>query len=495
MPRTFGTVVLWLSLLLLQAHSPSFAWSLDDESSSWTESNASDSCSAIDDCNNCSSTYTCHWCSFDNACHARGSIYGCAWGETCSVTPPKENSTCAAQATCSDCASLSRLCHWCDHDNACHSIGSPYGCTVGVDCYSNDRCRRKQPEPIHEWVVDEIPVLPLLVILGTGALVCLILTCCFFVPKRTEGPETVLPEGETHYLLLPDEEEDPDVDVSALTEPAPESNVEPTTQESDDPQQPPDPPAKPSPPPEETAPPAPLEMDTNPDGPGNMDDMGPTTPLLSDDTDLTQSMPLTLPSSSMRRPRTSRRPSCLSLLAYFGLVGLTASMVAAALFYYPKFPEYNVCNDAVAWKKIIQNIAAFKLDASFEILNSVINPNHLTVQLVEASGSFAYNDIPIGTYEIPPVTVEGMAITDVMLLSKVTPDRSVAFELVQAYYKGGLVLTADFNATFQVPSLFGLKYHFYEKGIEIYVNELGPRDLCHCPYWDGGSHDIEPLWL
>lgn len=108
----------------------------------------SKSCSQLSTCQNCTNTYTCHWCEKSQSCHARGSIHGCAWGNKCKDPnpPKKKNNTCAAQTTCSDCAKHSHFCHWCEHDNACHSVGSRFGCAIGVDCYSNDRCRRTEPE-------------------------------------------------------------------------------------------------------------------------------------------------------------------------------------------------------------------------------------------------------------------------------------------------------------------------------------------------------------
>eukprot|EP00429_Kryptoperidinium_foliaceum_P012576 CAMPEP_0176030520 /NCGR_PEP_ID=MMETSP0120_2-20121206/15016_1 /TAXON_ID=160619 /ORGANISM="Kryptoperidinium foliaceum, Strain CCMP 1326" /LENGTH=377 /DNA_ID=CAMNT_0017363765 /DNA_START=399 /DNA_END=1528 /DNA_ORIENTATION=- len=164
----------------------------------------------------------------------------------------------------------------------------------------------------------------------------------------------------------------------------------------------------------------------------------------------------------------------LCLLTVFGLVFV-------ALFFYPKPPVYNVCNDSVAWKKIIEEMVALKLGASFEILVSVSNPNHLTVVMDKASGSFSFDGQPVGTYELPDATAEGMAITDMMLISKVTPDKKQALQLAEAYYKGDLVLKADFKARFRVPALFDVTYNLHLKDIDVYVNELGPRDLCHCP--------------
>ena len=175
-----------------------------------------------------------------------------------------------------------------------------------------------------------------------------------------------------------------------------------------------------------------------------------------------------------------RMCSCMYYLSILFVV----SLVFGIFTFFPKPPVYNVCNDAVAWTQIFESLVLMKLDASFEILVSVSNPNHVTVVLDKATGSFAYEGKSIGTYEMPSATAEGMAITDMMLIAKVTPDRYQAVQLAHAYFSGNLVLTADFNAKVRAPALFDLSYEVHMKDIDVYVNELGPRDLCHCPSWD-----------
>ena len=71
---------------------------------------------------------------------------------------------CQTYSNCHDCttatalntSSSSRLpshhssssCHWCAHDNACHAVGSVYGCVSGVHCMAHPSCQRPVPEPL-----------------------------------------------------------------------------------------------------------------------------------------------------------------------------------------------------------------------------------------------------------------------------------------------------------------------------------------------------------
>lgn len=50
---------------------------------------------------------------------------------------PASADACASYQDCLSCSNASMTCHWCSKDNACHTIGSPYGCLTGVNCYSN----------------------------------------------------------------------------------------------------------------------------------------------------------------------------------------------------------------------------------------------------------------------------------------------------------------------------------------------------------------------
>lgn len=139
------------------------------------------SCAAHKNCFECSTASSlCHWCAHDNQCHAKGSVHGCLEGVDCTNHtkpdhPKSKNETkCASHMNCTECSLSSYTCHWCAHDNACHAVGSYYGCVSGVNCYSNDRCRRKEPAPIEGIVFEEMGFLPIVLILFLGG-ICF---CC-----------------------------------------------------------------------------------------------------------------------------------------------------------------------------------------------------------------------------------------------------------------------------------------------------------------------------
>jgi hypothetical protein len=176
-------------------------------------------------------------------------------------------------------------------------------------------------------------------------------------------------------------------------------------------------------------------------------------------------------------------------LCHWLTILLLVSLVGTSIYFYPKRPVYNVCNDSVAWKKIIENIASLKLDASFEILVSLSNPNRFDVAVDKASGGFTFEGKRVGTFIIPPLTAASMAITDLMLIAHVTPDKYQALQLAEAFYKGKLILIADFEATLRVPALRNLTKQVSVDSIMVNVTAVTDRSLCACSTWDEKPSD------
>jgi hypothetical protein len=404
--------------------------SANNVSSSYT------SCAAVDSCKDCSNAYTCHWCEVDQGCHAKGSYHGCAFGSSCEdkkPNPPKENSTCAAHATCSECSLSSHLCHWCEYDNACHAVASKYGCSSGVDCYSNDRCRRTQPEPLMDGLVmTRMSAGKLVIVLMFGATLILCASCCFCLVGGVKGAYddlattitmaastppsfvggTLMGPSEPFYTnldTLPEEQEDEEAEegngnavtgkeqVSDDRGQADRGNV-PDEQEGDDPT-----PASSSRMQQHRQ--QQQQQQQQPSHPHDFDHEL-TSPLLQSYHG----------DHSFQEPTHARRLYRACAACYCVTVFVIVTLCMFTIYFFPKKPVYNVCSDAVAWRKIIANIAALKLDVGFEILLSLENPNHLHAALDKGSGNFAYNGKHVGTFEIPPIMAGAEAITDIMLI-------------------------------------------------------------------------------
>jgi len=155
----------------------------------------------------------------------------------------------------------------------------------------------------------------------------------------------------------------------------------------------------------------------------------------------------------------------------------------AAVRYYPKIPEYNICNDSMAWKSLIDSLTRMSVTADFEILASISNPNHFDVALDMGRGSFTHHGVFVGTYDIPPVVVKAMSVTDMMIIAHLQPDKWDALSLTTEYYRGKLVLDVDAQANIRIPAFADYTYEADLKDIVVHVNELSDRHLCACPDW------------
>jgi len=360
-------------------------------------------------------------------------------------------------------------------------VGSVYGCMTGVDCYSNDRCLRQQPEYVDGYFYEDIGMLPILLIFATGILCCCFASlafCCVagvkgayvnLVDAAVSTAQTREPDAQTqqsflseHLVQAIEQQEQPNVELVRteavnIIEETDIDDTEPVAEQA-------------------------ALLATNPSQEGYS--------LIVD-----RSSRITITSMVSPRPSAyavshSRRSGmgrmyCLYNLCRFCYV-ITLIGIGFFLFgsirYYPKIPLYNVCNDAVAWKSIVDSMTNFKVEANFEILVSVLNNNNLDLAVDKGQGSFKHNGEFVGTFEIPPTVADSMAITDILVVATFTPEKWEALSLSKEYYAGTLSFDLDAEATFRVPALLDFTYNAAFENIHVMVNDpkLDDKHLCKC---------------
>jgi hypothetical protein len=342
------------------------------------DSNKEDrTCKHYANCSTCSDASWCHWCGKD--CHVIGSVHGCFTAASCDK-PEKKNETdpsgCGLHDSCGECSISSHLCHWCAHDNACHSVGSYYGCVNGVDCYSNDICKRKEPEAITDTVFTMIGPLPLLVLVTLSALLVCCASTCFCVASGVKGAYDDLAgihadaRGPSEPLLQPQQQQsripiaetpEPVTTTAAADADAEQVGGEENTNTADDSAQ----------------------MVRSEEGNNATeyvsfaDDSGEGT--TGEDAPLLVVPPQQ--QQTRRRPFHMQRLYNACTVCYIVTVAVIVGSLYGTVHYFPSKPVYNICNDNVAWKSLIDSMASMKVSADFEILASVNNPNYFDVEL------------------------------------------------------------------------------------------------------------------
>ena len=461
---------------------------------------SSSSCAYHDSCESCTTSYGCHWCEFDRMCHTKGSVYGCLAGvEDCpaggdgdqdssssdgDVPDEPEDQSCFALKTCGECSGT-YTCHWCEHDNACHLKGSLYGCLNGVSCYNNDRCQRKEPEPV------EVDIFPLpgsspdtaitwtqfigIICLAVGGLMgATCLFCSAGIAKDIYEDFTILAQTTTIARAVP--VAGPNNQFSNSPVSPKQRFSEMTTMINNERKQ--------------------YVMDEGDDD----DDHGYDYDLLLSDADEVLSVhePL-LPENSNRRAKCigcKKVDFLYGCCRVFYLLAAAIFVLSAAGFiaFYPQYPEYNVCSDEMDWKSIVDGMTSIKMEASFQVLISVENRNKLDLIIDQGSGSLKHDGVYVGTFEIPPgVTLQRMAITDYLVNINITPDKWQALELSSEYYKGTLQFLLEAEIDVTIPALGGYTYQSQISNYMIHVGDaMSDRHLCACQSWTS-TNDLSSI--
>ena len=437
------------------------------------------SCGGHKSCTECSTSSSwCHWCGHDKTCHEIGSAYGCFEGTTCAnkTQPHKEDKGCGVHTNCGECAVSSVGCHWCASDNACHAVGSIYGCISGVDCYSNDRCRRQEPTPIKTMTFQEMGFMPILVVFLLGSICFCCSTLGFCVAGGVKGAYDDLVEAATSNSSQIQQQQQQQQQQQLLLASASAAAVEIVENHE--------------------------SFENTPS-----DD----TPLLSEDIEsasdynlMTYVDPRHPPMHPYQirytRSRGSKHMNCLfnACRACYVINVLTIlAFVIGSIRYYPKIPQYNICNDSIAWKSLVDSMTSMSIEGSFEILASVMNPNHFDVAVDMGRGTFKHNGADVGTFVMPPTVISAMSITDLTIIASFTPEKWEALSLSAEYYRGTLAFTIDAQYMIRVPVLFDYSKEADLSNMYVKVNDpnLKDRHLCACPNWDDIKNKTRPLLL
>jgi hypothetical protein len=207
--------------------------------------------------------------------------------------------------------------------------------------------------------------------------------------------------------------------------------------------------------------------------------------------------PSTFPNRTTTRPRQEQQQhrrfvamqrlyiTCMG--CYICTILFVGFFTYLAIHYFPQKPIYNICNDSVAWKSLMDSMTSFQATAEFQILASVYNPNPLDVALDVGKGSFAHNGDTVGTYEIPPTLIASQAITDLLIVARFTPEKWQALSITAEYYSGNLVLHVNADASIRIPALFDYTLSTSLQDIVVHVNALSDRHLCSCPTWSNNN--------
>ncbi|KDO30879.1 hypothetical protein SPRG_04781 [Saprolegnia parasitica CBS 223.65] len=189
---------------------------------------------------------------------------------------------------------------------------------------------------------------------------------------------------------------------------------------------------------------------------------------------------------SLEESRTARPSGSSSSLRSCGYsmiwLALFAVLTTFSLMYYPRIPEYQICNQQFDWASIFQSLVSVHPKINYQILTSVSNENRFAFFLKAGDADIHHRGTKVGTWTIRNWTAEAGAVTDMMADVRIDPGYTEAYGLLRDFQAGTLVF--QINTTISGSIKWG-NYTIYDietavPSIEFLVGAKYPRDLCKC---------------
>ncbi|KAG9409133.1 hypothetical protein AC1031_019395 [Aphanomyces cochlioides] len=178
-----------------------------------------------------------------------------------------------------------------------------------------------------------------------------------------------------------------------------------------------------------------------------------------------------------------QRTGVRSLFTRFIWLGILIAFTIVALMYYPRVPDYQVCNQQFDWESIFLSLISIQPKIHYDVIISVVNENRFAFDLDYGYANISHRGVKVGTWEISNWTAEAGAISDMMALVKIEPSTySEAYSLLTDFRANNLTFQIDTNISGYIR--WG-KYKLSPVSVvapqvDFLVGDKYPRDLCKC---------------
>lgn len=343
--------------------------------------------------------------------------------------------SCANYKDCDSCLNASYACHFCKSDFQCHAIGSVYGCAVGVSvCHHLEDCERTDPQYVGYGPPPSVVI----------AVLCLIvtLTCCFCgisaicsvfcrakkpASRRAKLAAALETDKQKKKATLRDDEE------------------------------------------REQAQRQPLLLGEIREG---------EVRLFENEVD----------QASLERLRTryeqdERQFNWQAFAARVTWLTVLISMTVLALMFYPRMPDYNVCNREFEWESILHSIMGLEPKVEYQVLVSVINENRFGFVLESGTADIYHNATLVGKWELDkPWEAKAGSISDMIAGINIKPGYGEGIALWKDFSRNELIFRI--NATITGSITWG-RHKIYRissstPDVEFLVGAEYDRGLCKC---------------
>ncbi|CAH0522336.1 unnamed protein product [Peronospora belbahrii] len=346
--------------------------------------------------------------------------------------------SCSSHKDCDSCLNASLTCHFCKNDFQCHAIGSPYGCPVGVSvCHHLEDCKRTDPQFVGYGPPPSVVI----------AVLCLMvtLTCCFCGVSAICSIFCRTKKTSTRQAKL----------MAALDKEKQKKKAKTTLRDVDEEQ---------------------LQAQKQPLLVGEIREGE----VLLFENEVDQ--------ESLERLRTryeedERQINWQAFAARFTWLTVLISITVLALMFYPRMPDYNVCNRQFEWESILHSIMGLEPKVEYQVLVSVINENRFGFVLESGRADIYHNTTLVGKWELEkPLEAKAGSISDVIAAINIKPGFAEGIALWKDFSKNELIFRI--NATIAGSITWG-RYKIYRissstPDVEFLVGAEYDRSLCKC---------------
>eukprot|EP00943_MAST-04B_sp_MAST-4B-sp1_P002947 g2947.t1 len=172
---------------------------------------------------------------------------------------------------------------------------------------------------------------------------------------------------------------------------------------------------------------------------------------------------------------------CCKVCCFFAVVSSVVIGVLVGINF-PNQPTYNVCMENFNWKSILNSFTKFSLQADFDVLLSIKNPNRFDFAVNTLRVDFLHDSTIVGSaHDTRELVLKPHSITDYMLKVSFRPSLTQALSMQQDYLRGGLYFSLNGRVQGYTTPL-GWKYDFVEEveHMELRIGDDADTSLCKC---------------
>ncbi|CAM9276403.1 unnamed protein product, partial [Chrysoparadoxa australica] len=116
---------------------------------------------------------------------------------------------------------------------------------------------------------------------------------------------------------------------------------------------------------------------------------------------------------------------------------------AAILALTPHIPVVNVCNTQFDWGSIVHSLSRAQVEADYQLLLSVYNPNIVNVHLNSGTAVLKHSHTEVGNIILEPFMAHAGHITDILLTIAISSETWDDLQLGLEFYTGALTFFMD----------------------------------------------------